>query len=1063
MLSRRFGLRLCQSCRTNLLTLFENGFVLSSTHVRRRHHHNTCTTRLLNTGKVTRAFSSSCSSLASESPASPADLPLSDGDGNVVAQLYGAQLEAIKQLPIMPKVGDIDESGVEYTKERLDAIAHHLWEAENAGTTPEAIKSDGEADAHQSEGIEAEAEAETSLQDDGEFQTVVRDPLEVLRDANASIEAVVREARHLHGEYLPESVLSDTESKAYKRLYGDPLQQVANKVTILDGKEARPQELLSQDGKLIRYDRRGREYDYGEAVSTPDSGKIHLDQKKSSTPWNTKSLEERAKEVAAQIGGELLPYEMEQEAAEEAVDKSHPLTVAGRFSTSPRTIYLPQESFVRPIQNVLAEYSNTHVQEMCERLFGGPGLPNSPLTPLSGRILPQTCIPLDASQHKMGVMEANAYISAIWPSTYAAATSVLVEVRKRLGSQWLRQLLAKDGGPSILDAGGGGVGVLAWKEIIRAEWETMQHDHAKPPPTPPGKATVLTGADNLRYRAASLLENTTFLPRLPDYVHVRDSATLGDDRPASQRKQFDVIIAPHTLWPTGEEWQRKQQVQNLWSLLNPDHGVLILIEKGVPRGFEVIAGARQVLLNQFIATPGSSTSESEPETSSDSGTVQKGKGMIIAPCTNHAPCPMYPIPGVSRGRKDYCSFQQRFIRPPFLQRILGARERNHDDVDFSYVAVQKGRTLQDTATSTELVSQGENATDSAFEGYEKGTGGTKTAQVNSLTLPRLVFPPLKRPGHITIDLCTPAGKIDRWIVTKSFSKAAYRDARKSSWGDLWALGAKTRIPRNLELGGEKSKRGQTRKQKLEKKAQGMVDQMIKDKREDREIEAEIERSVEEETKAMLKGVDDFDKDADDVLNQIQQEKAQRGRKESLQRERKGTQRELAKIASTQQDDNLLSRPRQGNHAVSTQKSSAHKPQFNASAEVEMEKEYEDEEEEQEKEREGEDNVLTHNLSSHLADFAAEARVDRLYAQSQARLSAKLRLRAGENKFKEPEKESWRLKMEKRKARGRTKKMMNKMVGERRAERRVNREEEAGAVPMRQVNGVVLRRVKTGRP
>jgi ribosomal protein RSM22 (predicted rRNA methylase) len=285
-------------------------------------------------------------------------------------------------------------------------------------------------------------------------------------------------------------------------------------------------------------------------------------------------------------------------------------------------------------------------------------------------------------------------VSAIWPSTYAAATSVFVEVRKRLGSKWLRQLLAKDGGPSILDAGGGGVGVLAWKEIIRAEWETMQHNRARPPPTPPGKSTVLTGADNLRYRAASLLENTTFLPRLPDYVHVRDSATLVDDRPASQRKQFDVIIAPHTLWPLGEEWERRQQVQNLWSLLNPDHGVLILIEKGVPRGFEVIAGARQFLLNQFIATPGSSTSESEHEISSDSGALQKGKGMIIAPCTNHAPCPMYPVPGVSRGRKDYCSFQQRFIRPPFLQRILGARERNHDDVDFSYVAVQKGRSLK---------------------------------------------------------------------------------------------------------------------------------------------------------------------------------------------------------------------------------------------------------------------------------------------------------------------------------------------------------------------------------
>jgi Mitochondrial small ribosomal subunit Rsm22 len=301
-----------------------------------------------------------------------------------------------------------------------------------------------------------------------------------------------------------------------------------------------------------------------------------------------------------------------------------------------------------------------------------------------------------------------------------------------------------------------------------------------------------------------------------------------------------------------------------------------------------------------------------------------------------------------------------------------------------------------------------------------------------LALPRLVFPPLKRPGHITIDLCTPAGKIDRWIVTKSFSKAAYRDARKSSWGDLWALGAKTRIPRNLELGGEKSKRGQTRKEKLEKKAKSIVDRMIKDKREDQEIEAEITRSVVEETKAILDDEDDFDKDADDVLKQIQQERAQRGRMETLPRELKEVQRERTKVASTWQDENPLSQPRQGKQTASTQHSSAHNPQLDASAEVEVEEEYEEEEEQEQEEQE--DNTLSHNLSSHLADFAAESRADRLDAQSLARLSArsaKLRLRAGENKFRKPKKESWRFQIEKKSAeRSAEKKVRKERVQER---------------------------------
>ncbi len=102
-------------------------------------------------------------------------------------------------------------------------------------------------------------------------------------------------------------------------------------------------------------------------------------------------------------------------------------------------------------------------------------------------------------------------------------------------------------------------------------------------PTPPQtKAVVVAGSDALRHRAASLLENTTFIPRLPDYARTRDAPTLEDDRPAQQRKQFDVVIAPHSLFPLQEDYMRKNHVQNLWSMLSSEGGVLILIEKGIP-------------------------------------------------------------------------------------------------------------------------------------------------------------------------------------------------------------------------------------------------------------------------------------------------------------------------------------------------------------------------------------------------------------------------------------------------------------------------------------------------
>ena len=71
--------------------------------------------------------------------------------------------------------------------------------------------------------------------------------------------------------------------------------------------------------------------------------------------------------------------------------------------------------------------------------------------------------------------------------------------------------------------------------------------------------------------------------------------------------------------------------------------------------------------------------------------------------------------------------------------------------------------------------------------------------------PRLVFPPLKRSGHIILDGCTEdgmtfqcltnsllteyanylPGKIMRMTIPKSQGKQPFYDARKSSWGDLF--------------------------------------------------------------------------------------------------------------------------------------------------------------------------------------------------------------------------------------------------------------------------------------
>ena len=683
----------------------------------------------------------------------------------------------------------------------------------------------------------------------------------------AELEDVARQARQTFGETLPKDFLSQEEYKIYERLYGPPIavtlpedvellqnesgEDLPSSTLMREDEDGNLEEVILSDEKLSAEEESG---DDMEAVSD-DEADAHDDfearlgvlrqralqnlEKRNAELEDLEAENEPAQNEHESDLSERQPeaeVEKEEEQKEQEEDffdeedpdddpfvRTHPVTAAGQYGTSPSTIYLPKDSFVDPITAILRESSNKQLSEVAEKTFGGHGLPNSTATFKRPNLVQQT-IALDAYQGRMGEMEANAYFAAIYPAAYSSVMHVLVEVRKRLGSDWLRGLMSKPEGPRILDAGAAGAGILAWRDVIDAESASMNPSNAPfTEPSPYGKSTVVTGSPALRLRASALLENTSFIPRLPDYDPSRDHPALESSNP-QPRKQYDIIVAPYTLWPLKEDHQRKSQIQNFWSLLDPKGGVLVLIEKGVPIGFEIIAAARETLLKHHISSPGSESVAQTINDASPNRFGSKESGMIIAPCTTHGKCPMYRIPGRSPGRKDFCHFNQRFIRPPYLQRLLNAKERNHEDVQFSYVAFQRGK----DARHEHHFAQNIAATDSAFTGYEHSesagrddrTGallppdpilsedGTPSSLPDSFlspaphpqTFPRILLRPLKRRGHVTMDVCTPSATLERWTVPKSFSKRAYRDARKSQWGDLWALGAKTRVARNLRLG-----------------------------------------------------------------------------------------------------------------------------------------------------------------------------------------------------------------------------------------------------------------------
>ncbi|KAI1343473.1 Rsm22-domain-containing protein [Xylariaceae sp. FL0016] len=662
------------------------------------------------------------------------------------------------------------------------------------------------------------------------------------------IETTVRQAKQQFGDTLPKGYLNEEEYKLYERLYGAPLRETRAEDVGMPIPDNLIEETLDDDPSqkiLLRRNEDGTieelVYEAAESLPSPPSetsaipteaavevsasdvdgaqglpseaGMYYINAvAKNEREYNAllklqkdfenASLrateeedideeEQREEEEDVDEEEEEEEEEGEPDAEFEPTERVHEHTKIGQWRTRPTTLQLPKADFVDPIAQLLNRTDIKHVAQAAEKALGGPGLPFSTSTPLK-RNGEQKGITLEAGSHKMSEIEADAYIATLLPGLYSSTMSILVEIRKRLGSEWIAKLLARNNGegPRVLDLGAGGAGLAAWEQVQQTEWDIVR-EGKRMSLIPPGKKTTVIGSETLRHRVSRFLHNTTFLPRLPDYLHSGDHPQKleGGETPLA-RKQFDIIICSHQLMPLKEGYKRKELLDNLWEMLSPEGGILIFLEKGHPRGFEAVADVRSRLLNEFIVAP---SSDPRPEPIEPENRREREQGMIVAPCTNHKQCPMYLTPGLNLGRKDFCHFSQRFTRPPFLQKVLGATHRNHEDIEFSFVAIQRG--IQPGLEKMVVPEQGKNAADNAFAGYANSAEAP-----DPLSLPRNILPPLKRRGHVTLDLCTPDATIERWTVPRSFSKQAYHDARKARWGDLWALGAKTRVPRPVRLG-----------------------------------------------------------------------------------------------------------------------------------------------------------------------------------------------------------------------------------------------------------------------
>lgn len=262
-----------------------------------------------------------------------------------------------------------------------------------------------------------------------------------------------------------------------------------------------------------------------------------------------------------------------------------------------------------------------------------------------------------------------------------------------------------------------------------------------------------------------------------------------------------LALSAFTLSEIRHPSKRKAFIRNLCS--TPSE-VIVLIERGTPAGFALIAEARQQILDLDAEIP----------------------VHVIAPCPHDKRCPL-------RFKPDFCHFSQRrelpasssvaylllsysgtVEQPDFLRKTKHSHAGELDS-SFSYVAFRKGTRPQENERNLGSLVSKDGPLSVNAEALPKITLHHKAATVQedayyampkpsaemavtpdgdaamyamkqeSLSWPRLLAPPMKRSGHIVMDACSVSGEVERFIIPKSQGRQAYHDARKAHWGDAF--------------------------------------------------------------------------------------------------------------------------------------------------------------------------------------------------------------------------------------------------------------------------------------
>ena len=267
-------------------------------------------------------------------------------------------------------------------------------------------------------------------------------------------------------------------------------------------------------------------------------------------------------------------------------------------------------------------------------------------------------------------------------------------------------------------------------------------------------------------------------------------------------ERYSLAVVAYTLTELTSDPARQVAVQMLFESLEIG-GVIAIIDRGNPIGSHAVRTARKFLLEKYSPIQSDDRESSGPLSFLPLPKDIAGSKIIakvITPCTHDKPCPLGP--GL------WCSFSQK---------VVSSMIHKESQEKFSYVIIQKQMIPSQPTVKTVHIDpwaseeQSTKATDSMnhptplkiLKRLIDSNKNTVKSVVEKLidevdweeyTPPlmrtewgRVLRSPIKRKGHVSIDLCAPSGSIVRTTLSKRplhHIPSLFTAIKKTTWGGL---------------------------------------------------------------------------------------------------------------------------------------------------------------------------------------------------------------------------------------------------------------------------------------